>query len=615
MPAHKTFNSPDRTRPYPKTLTRGFRFPRQPDMRPTLTFRRQAAALLLLLPVLALPHAPTPADAQRRREDPTRPAPEAGRAAAVAVRPRLVLLIAVDQFRYDYLERFGDLFGEGGIRRLLRAGASWAECNYDHVPTETAPGHATMLTGAWPSETGIVANLWYDRAEGKTVGNVDDPSVRPLGGGEKETPSSPRNLLASTLGDELKAASVGRSRVVGVSSKNRAAILPAGRTADAAYWYSTQTGQFVSSTYYFDRLPDWVARFNAARPADKFFGARWERLLPAPEYERRAGPDDAPWEKGADDRPSVFPHVVDGGLKEPGPAFYGALDYSPYSNDLVLSFAEAALANERLGEDADTDVLTVSFSANDIVGHRYGPYSQEVMDITLRVDRQIARLLDAVDARVGLSNAVVVFTADHGVAPSPEHALAMRLPGGRVRVSDVVAAVKSRLRARYGKPGERDTTADYVQTFSNGQVYFNRAALERDGVGAEEAERVAGEAALSVPGVARYFTRTQLVAGAVSPADALARRVLHGYNPRRSGDVVVIQESYKYLADYAAIATHGSPYSYDTHVPLVIMGGGVAPGRYLQAATPADIAPTLARLLNVQAPGNSVGRVLAEALK
>jgi hypothetical protein len=385
--------------------------------------------------------------------------------------------------------------------------------------------------------------------------------------------------------------------------------------ADGAYWYSTQTGAFVSSTYYFDRLPDWAASFNAARPADKFFGAKWERLLPAAEYERRAGRDDAPWEKGADNRSYVFPHVVDGGLKEPGPAFYGSLDYSPYSNDLVLSFAEAALVNERLGADDDPDVLTVSFSANDIVGHRYGPYSHEAMDMTLRVDRQIARLLDAVDARVGLSNTVVAFTADHGVAPSPEHATELGLPGGRVNPADILTAVRNRLRARFGKPGDKDTTADYVQTFSNYNIYFNRAALERDGVSPEEAERVAGEAMLTVLGVSRYFTRTQLLAGAVSPADAVARRVLHGFSQKRSGDVVVIQEPFKYISSSGVGATHGTPYAYDTHVPLVIMGGGVAPGRYLNAATPADIAPTLARLLGVEPPSNAVGRVLGEAIK
>src|SRR5215211_448331 len=397
--------------------------------------RRMNPLIFVLISVLSIgPYAV----AQRRA---TPPQPK---------RPRLVLLIVVDQFRYDYLERFGDLFAANGLRRLLRDGASWAECNYDHVPTETAPGHATMLTGAWPSETGIISNQWYDRFEGKSIENVRDDSVRLLGGAAGEQASSPRNLLASTLGDQLKLATAGRARVVGVSSKNRAAILPAGRMADAAYWSSTQTGRFVSSTYYFDRLPDWAAGFNAARPADKLFGAKWERLLPAAEYERRAGRDDAPWEKGTDNRSYVFPYVVNGGLKEPGPAFYGALDFSPYSNDLVLSFAEAALVNEKLGADEDPDVLTVSFSANDIVGHRYGPYSHEAMDMTLRVDRQIARLLEIVDARVGLSNTVVVFTADHGVAPSPEHAAALGLPGGRVNPSDILTAVNNRLRARYG---------------------------------------------------------------------------------------------------------------------------------------------------------------------
>ncbi|HEX8338617.1 MAG TPA: alkaline phosphatase family protein, partial [Pyrinomonadaceae bacterium] len=491
----------------------------------------------------------------------------------------------------------------------------WAECNYDHVPTETAPGHATMLTGAWPSETGIIANLWFDRLEGKSVENVRDESVRLLGGGETEAASSPRNLLASTLGDQLKMATAGRSRVVGISSKNRGAILPAGRMADAAYWYSTQTGAFVSSTYYFERLPDWAARFNAEKRAKKFLGVKWERMLPAAEYERRAGRDDAPWEKGDGKIPYVFPYVMDGGGKGAGPALYGQLDYSPFSNDLVLAFAEAALVNERLGADEDPDVLTVSFSANDLVGHRYGPYSHEAMDMTLHVDRQIARLLDAVEARVGLANTVVAFTADHGVAPSPEHATEMGLPGGRVNPADILTAVRNRLRVRFGKPGEKDTTADYVQTFSNYHIYLNRSALERDGVSREEAERVAGEALLTVPGVSRYFTRTQLLAGAVSPDDAVARRVLHGFSPKRSGDVVVIQEPFKYISAGTGGATHGTPYAYDTHVPLIIMGAGVAPGRYLDAATPADIAPTLARLLSVEPPSNATGRVLGEAFK
>ncbi|HZT58765.1 MAG TPA: alkaline phosphatase family protein [Pyrinomonadaceae bacterium] len=571
-------------------------------------------ALLLALVVALAPLA----SAQRRAETQRgahAEAPRPTRSSTQQARPRLVLLIAVDQFRYDYLERFGDLFAANGLRRLQREGASWTEANYDHVPTETGPGHATMLTGAWPAETGIISNVWHDRATNRSVENVEDTSVRRLGGADPDPPASPHNLLCSTVGDELKLATNNRSKVIGVSFKNRAAILPAGRSADAAYWFSTQTGEFVSSTYYFDRLPDWVARFDAAHPANKYLGAKWERLLPAAEYESHAGRDDAPWERGESNTHYTFPHVIGENLSAPGPKLYEDLAYSPFTNDLLVSFAEAAIANEHLGEDADTDVLTVSFSSNDYVGHRYGPYSQELMDMTVRVDRQIGQLLDYVDAHVGLRNTVVVFTADHGVAPVPEHAASQRLPGGRIKIADVLTAVKNRLRARFAKPGEKDTTGDYVQAFSNEEIYFNQFALERDGVRAEDAERVAGEAALTVPGIARFFTRTQLLTGAVSPNDATARRVLHGYNPARSGDVVVIPEAYKYLSDGFIVASHGGPYTYDTHVPLVIMGGGLAPGRYLNAATPADIAPTLARILNIQAPSNSMGRVLSEAFR
>jgi predicted AlkP superfamily pyrophosphatase or phosphodiesterase len=564
--------------------------------------------------------------ARQRRGQGSRRAVASGAARA---KPRLVLLIAVDQFRYDYLERFGGLFAENGIRRLLREGASWSDANYDHIPTETAPGHATMLTGAWPSETGIIANDWFDRATGNRVNNVEDTSVKRLGGGDRDPISSPRNLLASTLGDELKLATNRRSRVVGVSVKNRAAILPSGRMADGAFWYSSQTGEFVSSSYYFDDLPEWVKGFNAEKRAAAMCGKTWERLRAAADYEKLAGRDKAPWENGDGRTPYVlptagktlyeFPHVIPDKPEAPSAACYDAVTYTPYSNDLLVEFAERAITNPAapLGDDADTDVLTVSFSANDIVGHRFGPYSQELMDITLRVDRQIGELLDFVDARVGRGNTVVVFTADHGVAPSPEHASEMRLPGERVMASKVMTAVCERVRTYFKKPGDcdKDKTAGYGLTFSNGQIYFDRKALEGDNVRAEEMERVVGEAALTVQGVARYFTRTQLLNNEVSTADAVARRALHGYNARRSGDVWLVSEPFKYLADYVTVATHGAPYSYDTHVPLIIMGGGVAPGRYKSPASPADIAPTLATLLGVQPPSSAVGRVLTEALR
>jgi predicted AlkP superfamily pyrophosphatase or phosphodiesterase len=548
-------------------------------------------------------------------------------------RPRLVLLIVADQFRYDYLDRFGDLFGERGLKRLMREGASWVDANYDHVPTYTAPGHATMLTGAYPAATGIVGNDWPDRESGKTVSSVSDDSTVLLGSTASEKGASPRRLLASTLGDELRLTTNDRAKVIGISLKDRSAILPAGRRANAAYWFSTVSGSVVSSTYYFQTLPGWVTDFNNQRPSDKFFRARWDRLLPESEYLNRAGADAPPWEdigKVAGETNS-FPHVITGGAAAPASAFYTEIKFSPFGNDLVLSFAERAIEAEQLGQDEYTDVLSVSFSANDYVGHRYGPYSHEAMDITLRFDNNVAALLDFVEKRVGLRNTIVVFTADHGVAPGPKHAIASGLAASRVDYTEVQRRIRAAITARYNPLAKTpDPTADYLYRYDDGgkptdaiinnNIYLNLEALKRDGVDLEEIERVAGEAALTVPGVARYFTRTQLLRGTAvassansSSVDPIARRVQNGFFARRSGSVVFLPEPFTYSTS-AINATHGTPYTYDTHVPLIIRGDGVASGRYFQPATPADIAPTLAALLRIQAPSNVTGRILLEAL-
>lgn len=573
---------------------------------------RQRTPLAIGLAVIILLSSVAPA---QRRTQPT-----------VQKRAKLVLLIAVDQFRYDYLERFGDLFGPNGFRRLLRDGASWTQSNYDHMPTYTAPGHGTMMTGAWPAESGIIGNEWLDRASGKRITSVSDESVKLLGGLPTDPAASPSRLMASTVGDELRLATNDRAKVIGISVKDRSAILPAGRHANAAYWFSWASGTMVSSTYYFNQLPAWVTAFNAAKPADKYFGTKWERLLPESEYVKRAGADNPSWETvtAAGDTNS-FPHTITGGATTPGRAFYTALDYSPYINDVLLSFAQQAIVNEQLGQDDDTDVLTLSFSANDYVGHRYGPYSQEVMDVTLRTDQTIGKLLDFIDARVGLANTLIALTADHGVAPIPEHAAALGLGGGRVPFANVMGKIQAAISARYNPQGRTpDPSADYLLRFNEGantrewfinnNIYFNYDALRRDGVNLEEFSGVVVAAALSVPGIARAFSRLQLLRGATSITDPIERRALHGFYPARSGDVVMVAEPYKLIAE-TITATHGSPYSYDTHVPTIIMGAGVTPGRYLEPASPADIAPTLSALLRITPPTNSTGRVLIEALR
>lgn len=509
----------------------------------------------------------------------------------------------------------------------MRNGAFWTDANYQHTPTYTAPGHATLMTGAWPSETGIIANEWFDRETGASITSVSDSNTRLLDGNGQgnEKSASPRRLLASTLGDELRVATNDRSKVIGISIKDRSAILPAGRRANAAYWWNSQTGKFVSSDYYLRELPDWVVKFNDARRGNDYFGARWERLLPEEEYLKRAGPDAPLWETISPDSKdgNTFPHTIAAGSRD----FYEGLDYSPFSNDVLLEFTEQAIVNEHIGDDADTDILSVSFSANDYVGHRFGPYSQEVMDITLRTDRQIAKLLDFVDSRVGLENTIVVFTADHGVAPIPEHSTSMNLPGARIQSTDVMKEINRAIAARFGtRNNSQNLSANYVSkyttgsttgrdAFVNGNLYFNPVALKQDGVSREEIERLAGDAALSVPGIVRYFTRTQLESGEIPANDPIATKVLHGYYPQRCGDVIVVYQPYNYLIDIPITATHGSPYSYDTHVPLIIMGSAFKPGHYYQSAAPSDIAPTLAQVLGIQAPSNSVGRVLSEAMR
>jgi hypothetical protein len=484
-----------------------------------------------------------------------------------------------------------------------------------------------MMTGAFPAETGIVGNEWPDRATGKNVSSVSDTTVTSLGGAPNEPAASPKRLMSSTVGDELRLATNDRAKVIGISIKDRAAILPAGRHANAAYWFSGNNGNMVSSTYYFKELPGWVVTFNNSHPADKFFGKKWERLLPESEYLKRAGADAPPWENigNVSGDTNTFPHTVTGGATGAGRAFYNGLDYTPYSNDLLLAFTEQAIVSEQLGQDEDTDVLTVSFSANDYVGHRYGPYSQEMMDVTLRVDQQIGSLLDFVNAKIGLSNTIVIFTADHGVAPIPEHAAALGLGGARIRGQDVIGPIRSAISARYNPQNKTpDPAADYIykyeyagslrDAFTNANIYFNYDALKRDGVNLEEITEVAGRAALTVPGIARFFTRDQLMRGETSISDPIERRALHGFYPPRSGDLVLIPEPYKYLAE-TITATHGSPYSYDTNVPTVIMGAGINPGRYYEAASPADIAPTICALMGITKPSAATGRVLIEALK
>jgi arylsulfatase A-like enzyme len=483
-------------------------------------------------------------------------------------RPKLVLLITADQFRYDYLPRFRDQYSSG-LRLLTQRGANFVNAHLEHYPTVTAIGHATLASGATPKVSGIIGNDWFDRESRKQVTSVSDESTTTLGGTPGQG-SSPHRLLVSTLGDEMKRAGLG-SKVIGMSLKDRSAILPVGRRADAAYWFDTRTGDFVTSTWYMKALPEWVLAWNKEFPVNKYLGQSWVDSA-------RRLPD------------------------QPGPGLYAATYNSPYGNDLLERFAVRALQSEKLGQRDATDLLSVSFSSNDAIGHAHGPDSSEARAVSINTDRAIGRLLEAVDKLVGLQNTVVVFTADHGVAPVPETLQAERMPGGRLTNPQFFAPVTKALEDAFG-PG------DWLLSTAGSSPYFNTALMEEKKVDPSQAQRIAARALYRQPHVARVYTRDQLLDG-YAAADRFDLRVARSFHPQRSGDLEVVLDPFWIRGRSGA--THGTPYLYDSHIPLIVMGPGITPGTYRREVALNDLAPTLATLLDIETPSGSTGRVLTE---
>ena len=512
----------------------------------------------------------------------------AGGSAQPQPRPeiRLVLLVAVDQFRYDYLTRFRGDYTDG-LKRLLTEGAVFTDAHLEHYPTVTAVGHATMLTGATPSVSGIIGNDWFDRASGATVTSVSDGTVSVVGVPSTDTGSaSPRRLLVSTVPDEIKlAARAARGtpaapRAIGISLKDRSAILAVGRGADAAYWWDTRSGQFVTSTYYLPEPPAWLQAFNDRRLVDTYAGKVWTLLADPSVTVRR------------------FP-------AERSQALNDAVYASPFGNDVLLALAEDVLQHEQLGQRGATDVLSVSFSSNDSVGHTHGPDSPNVRDISTKTDRVIGRLLNRVDKLIGLQHTVVAFTTDHGVAPVPEVVQQHSLPGGRLTSRELFGPIEQALAARFGE-------GKWVLGTAGSSPYLNYELIARLRLDAAEVRRVAAEAARTVPHVARVYTRDQLASGEVAD-DRIGKRVLRGFNAQRSGDLEIVFEPY--WMRQATGTTHGTPYSYDAQIPLILMGRPFAPGEYSLHAALNDLAPTLSTVVRVAMPSGSSGRVLTEALR
>jgi hypothetical protein len=519
------------------------------------------------------------------------------------------VLVYFDQFRGDYLARWESLYGPDGFRRLTRDGAWFQNCHYPYACTLTAVGHASVVTGCSPETHGIVANEWYDpaaHAEVYCVGTErydrlpprppPDPMADKTATGERKKrarASSPERLLAPNVADVLKEATKGRGRVVALSSKDRSAVLPAGRRPDACYWFDYDDGLFVTSTYYRDRLHPWVESFNAARPADRWWGSSWARSRPDLDYARYSSRDDAPGEGKGISQGTTFPHPFDGGPKRLRPIYYEQVYTSPHGNDLLLDLAKAAIDAEHLGQDEIPDLLSLSFSANDAVGHAWGPDSQEVLDVTLESDRIIKELLAFLDDRVGKGRYLLVLTADHGICPLPE---ASRAEGrAALRVSPTIFKAKATEFLTRAFGGNEKTA--WVESVQGPWVYLNRRVARQYGV----------EPAVAAEALARWLPQVEGIQSARTPANAaaasdeLSLAVRRATYPGRSGDVFAVVEPYSLVYGLTG-TTHGTPHAYDTHVPLVVYGPGVRPGARHDRVTPQAAAAVLARALGLPSP-------------
>jgi predicted AlkP superfamily pyrophosphatase or phosphodiesterase len=516
-------------------------------------------------------------------------------------RPKLVIGIVVDQMRWDYLYRYYDRYGAGGFRRLLNEGFSCEDTYINHLPAFTAVGHSTIFSGSVPAIDGIAGNDWIDQATGKSVYCVEDSTVQPVGGTAPAGNMSPRNLLATTITDELMLATNFRSRVVGVSLKDRASILPAGHTPTGAFWFDDVKGIFSTSTWYMSQLPDWVQQFNALDEPEKLAAGGWHTLYPMSTYLQSTA-DSTPWEgliKG--EVSPVFPHDILKAYKED----HDNIRSSPFGNTLTLDFAKAAIDGYSLGQRDQTDFLTINCASTDYVGHRYGPNSIEIEDVYLRLDKDLANFFNYLDTKLGKWNYVVFLTADHGASHAVNFLKAHQLPAGLTGLRKLMQGLSDTLNAVTG-------VKDLVLAPANYYVNFNLAKVRQSGLSLDSLKKTT-LAFLQHQSGLQYVVDMANVSGANLPKP-IQEMVINGYNRKRSGSILMVPDPGWFDGSDRG-TTHGVWNPQDTHIPLLFMGWGINHGVSYRTVHMTDIAPTVAALLHIQTPNGSIGEVIPEVIK
>lgn len=539
-----------------------------------------------------------------------------------AEKPRLVLQITVDQLRGDLPGRYLAQMGEGGFRYLLEQGVVYEDAHHDHANTETIVGHATLATGAQPSDHGLIGNVWFDRESDRLTYNIEDeryPLLSADADVDKSTEidatqrvarsdgRSPAAILVSTFSDELAIHTANQAKIFGVSIKDRGAVSMAGH-AGKAFWFSKAAAGFVTSRFYYDDYPAWVKEFNAAGPALRYAGGQWE-LLKAPATYLFGDKDDQPWESTVAGFGRTFPHPYG---SSDGKYFTTLLTLSPAGDEMTLDFAKQLIEHEGIGLDAVTDYLSVSFSSTDYVGHVFGPSSLEAEDNLLRLDRTLADLLSFVDKKIGLDNTLIVLSADHGAPEAPPQLDGFGFEADYVNPAtwDKQAGINN-LKKKFGI-GE-----ELIQAFNAPYIYLNRDLIRKHGLDQAEIEMAVAEEVTKFNGVSLAVSSTALMEGRV-PDTALLRSILNNHNPKRSGDVFVVFEPNWFINDFDGLevaVTHGSPWRYDTFVPVIFAGAKLKPQRVVRIIHTVDVASTLAGFVGTKRPSGARGEVLPEVVR
>jgi len=525
-----------------------------------------------------------------------------------ASKPKLILQITVDQMRGDFPMRYEDRLGKGGLRYLMEQGTHYRNAHFQHADTETPVGHASLFTGTYPAYNGIVAGNWFDRDKGRVIYNCEDDRYPMIGEERAEGKGrAPTNLLSSTIGDELVVSNNRRSRVFSVSIKDRGAILPGGHTGKA-FWYSKSDGSFVSSTYYYKDYPDWVKQWNAKKLADHYKNTSWTLLHDASTY-LFGKDDDRPYEVDMFGLGTTFPHPMKGDSEY----FYASLIATPFGDELTADFAKTLIKAEKLGQGEQTDLMAISLSVTDYIGHVFGPSSLEAEDNVLRLDRLLADLFRFVDREVGLENTLIVLSSDHGMCEAPEYMKGLGFEVGRLTSETVVeGTIGKALQARLGVP------PTVVRLYEHPYVYLDEAEIRKTKYSVAEIESAVAEEIIQIRGIIGALTRTDLLKGTFAPTQ-VNQRILNNFHLKRSGHVHVISDQFWYFyyemdTTTHIAAIHCSPWTYDTYVPLFFAGNGVPAQRISRPVTPYDIAATIAIYLGIKPPSGSIGTPLLEVL-